>query len=506
MNPMTALFQKVSLVLFLLLSIVYQSYSLAEPVNHVTNLSYSPGSSSGSLRVIWKENNTLHNNVFHLVVMVRSGVNFPSVVDGTFYADDNNFSDGIVMKQVPATLWGFSSSISFDGLPSNTWLRVRVYSYANVSGEYNYKLDGTIPEISAMLVATPTSQASKMAFTQTDEVSVKIAWQNGDGFRRLLVGKANSPILDTEFPLDDKFYTANANMGSGSALGTNGAFVLYSGSGSEVEIKNLSQETQYFFRLFEFADDGIRSRYLKTSATENPSSRWSWARAPLYQATDLVVLPESPTRLRLGFTPSVSNPDGYLVLRRPESVTPSAPLDGVKYTVGGQINGQYIVSIGAATVLTDSLLNPKTIYNYETYAYNWVEGIDYSYNYRTAIPPLSGGRITPALEPTTQASELTLVSKDEQSAQWSWKRGDGDSVLAVVTKGVSVSYPIDFQGYKSDSIFTKGNWLGGESFVAYTGTGNSFRLAGLSPETQYRIDLFEFNGGGASANYLLPKQ
>jgi endonuclease G len=89
-----------------------------------------------------------------------------------------------------------------------------------------------------------------------------VGWTNGNGVSRIVLAKAGSPVDAT--PTDQTAYTANAAFGSGSQIGT-GNYVVFSGSGSSVNVTNLSPSTTYYFAVFEFNGSGATSDYL-TSA------------------------------------------------------------------------------------------------------------------------------------------------------------------------------------------------------------------------------------------------
>lgn len=105
----------------------------------------------------------------------------------------------------------------------------------------------TVPSHNLML--TPTSAASINNFVPLNNTVCLINWTPGNGTKRIIVGKANSPV--DRFPVDGNTYIASSNFGSGSHLG-NQNFVVYDGAGSGASVSNLTDGTSYFFRVFEY--------------------------------------------------------------------------------------------------------------------------------------------------------------------------------------------------------------------------------------------------------------
>lgn len=116
---------------------------------------------------------------------------------------------------------------------------------------------------------------------------------------------------------------------------------------------------------------------------------------------------------------------------------------------------------------------------------------------------LSGGE--PALpEPTVQASLMVFSLITSNSMRVTVKKGNGSARLVLVKAGSAVdATPADFTAYAADSTFGDGAEIGTDNFVLYAGTDSIFPVSGLSQETIYHFAVFEFNGTGAEANYLI---
>jgi len=162
----------------------------------------------------------------------------------------------------------------------------------------------------------------------------------------------------------------------------------------------------------------------------------------------------------------------------------------------------------------------------------------------------------PVVEPTVQASNLVFTNVGATSLTVSWTNGNGSARLVLARQGSPVdAAPVDGTGYTASPSFGSGSELSpqaqaapattttsvtrvasttrsapvrgrvsqpatsvapassttgaptaaaaaGGNFVVYAGTGNSVTVTNLQPSTTYHFAVFEFNGSGATADYL----
>ncbi len=106
-------------------------------------------------------------------------------------------------------------------------------------------------------------------------------------------------------------------------------------------------------------------------------------------------------------------------------------------------------------------------------------------------------------EPATQASGLAFSAVGETQMTVSWTSGSGAGRILLAKAGQTVSHPpVDGEGYTASSFFGVGSQIGTNNFAIYAGSGNSVTVIGLSPLTRYFFAVYEYNGAGATANYL----
>lgn len=112
------------------------------------------------------------------------------------------------------------------------------------------------------LMLSPTQNSSGITFSNITNNSIKVDWQNGNGGKRMLIVRPLDPI--NTFPLDGTDYSANADFGSATSLGTDEK-IMFNGTGNSVTVTGLDANKKYHFRLVEYnntAASGNNSLYL----------------------------------------------------------------------------------------------------------------------------------------------------------------------------------------------------------------------------------------------------
>lgn len=98
------------------------------------------------------------------------------------------------------------------------------------------------------------------------------------------------------------------------------------------------------------------------------------------------------------------------------------------------------------------------------------------------------------VQPLAQSSVFSNPSKTNTTADISWTRGDGDSVLVIARQGAAVSAtPNTGSAYFDSPVFGSGSQLGTGNFVVYSGSGSSVTITGLTAGTTYHFAVYEYN-------------
>ncbi|HLO43240.1 MAG TPA: serine hydrolase domain-containing protein [Leadbetterella sp.] len=108
------------------------------------------------------------------------------------------------------------------------------------------------------LFKTPSIPATEITFETISNSSCKVKWTNGNGTKRVLVGRASSPI--NKFPVDGISYAANTSFGQGTNLGNNN-IVLFDDTQNEAIITDLQNGIKYYFRVFEYNQNAETGNY-----------------------------------------------------------------------------------------------------------------------------------------------------------------------------------------------------------------------------------------------------
>lgn len=113
----------------------------------------------------------------------------------------------------------------------------------------------------------PQNHASNILFTETNLNSSSLNWTQGDGQNRIVIAKEGSAV--DAIPADGNSYVADSNFGSGFEL-SSGNFVVYNGNSNSTTVTGLSENTVYYFKIFEYnCETGNEKYYVEGTAAEN---------------------------------------------------------------------------------------------------------------------------------------------------------------------------------------------------------------------------------------------
>lgn len=149
----------------------------------------------------------------------------------------------------------FTSSIT--GLSANTTYYYRAYATSSAGTSYGSNLSFTT------LKVAPTTQATNISFSSVATTSLTASWTNGNGDKRIVIMNTSNSFTD---PIDGTDPTAN------TAYSGSGEQVVFNGTGTSVAITGLTQNTTYWFRVYEYNNTGVNTKYITSTATDNPLS------------------------------------------------------------------------------------------------------------------------------------------------------------------------------------------------------------------------------------------
>jgi len=113
-------------------------------------------------------------------------------------------------------------------------------------------------------VTAPSTQASEITFSSIGANQITVGWTNGDGSKRVVIMNTTNSFTD---PTDGTDPTAN------SVYGGSGEQVIYNNSSNTVTVTGLTASTTYYYRVYEYNGSGSSTKYITTTATNNPNSQ-----------------------------------------------------------------------------------------------------------------------------------------------------------------------------------------------------------------------------------------
>lgn len=108
-----------------------------------------------------------------------------------------------------------------------------------------------------------------------------------------------------------------------------------------------------------------------------------------------------------------------------------------------------------------------------------------------------------AAPPTVPSSNLWFGAIDGGYVNLGWTAGNGARRIMVCKAGSAPSFtPQNGIDYDANTTFGAGQQVAPGEFIVYDHFSTSFYLVGLSPATQYFFRIYEYNGTGATTEYL----
>jgi hypothetical protein len=186
-----------------------------------------------------------------------TGGNFSSIVSGS---STYNFTTLIASQSIATLQYTPASTIPDGNVVYFRW------SLSGTSSSNGVGIDNFSVALITISCPTPTTQATNITFNSVTENSMNVAWTNGDGSSRLVY--ANTSNSFSSLPAD------GGTIGTPNTVWANsGEQLIYNGSGSSTSISGLSPATTYYFRVFEYNCTAGNTKFLNTTATNNPNSQ-----------------------------------------------------------------------------------------------------------------------------------------------------------------------------------------------------------------------------------------
>lgn len=326
----------------------------------------------------------------------------------------------------------------------------------------------------------PATQASAGSVSGITMTTADISWTGGSGTGGDIVFLKQGSAIATD-PSNTVTYVANAAFGSGSQIGTTGAYAVYSGFGGAVTVTNLLPGTTYYYSIYTF--DAVGPCY-KTPTLTTGSFVTPACGAPAH-ATNLSIACIYNSSLVLSFTRGGG--DRVIVVGRAGSAVNAAPAYNTSYTAdpvfgnGSQIGtGNFVVydgnDAGNVSVSISGLTGGVTYY-FTVYEY-------------LTPPPCYNTSSPPAISSATHGGRYLSSTTTQNTASVSPGALAQDVVkLTIVTTGDNVQ-----SAFLNSITFTTTGTTNAtndltNAKIYYTGSTNTFSNA-----TQYGTTFTSFAG------------
>lgn len=481
------------LSLCLLLCISFVLVRAQAPTTPASNVTFSSIEGNG-----YRVNCTAGNGARRIFVMRQGAPVTATPVNGVDYNHSTTFGNGDVLAPGQFVIQdGTTNLVDVSGLQPATTYHVAIFEYNGTASATQY-LTASFATGSQSTLTAPTTPASAPVISNITGSGMTISWTNGNGTRRIVVGREGGPVNAN--PADLTFYSFNSAFGGAATqLGT-GNYVVFNGTGNSVAVTALQPGTTYHFSIFEFNGVG-GTVYLVPGTTVSATT----APRPSVAASNASFNSIEGNSMRFSWTPG--NGNRRIVIARAGSPVTAVPTDGVDYNHnavfgnGDDLGGsQYVVADGTGNLVDINGLSHSTVYHFRVYEY---DGTGATTAYLTSSF-LAASQSTLSA-PTIQASNISFTNISGSTVTVNWTNGNGARRIVVARAGGPVNAdPVNNVFYSASSTFGTGAQLGTGNYIVFNNnSGNSVVVTGLAINTTYHFSIFEFNGIGGAV-YLLP--
>jgi hypothetical protein len=432
------------------------------------------------------------------IVVMREGSDVTAVpTNGIDYNHNRAFGSGDDIGSGEYIVYdGNGSSVQITNLQHSTTYYLKIFEYFG-TGTYTIYQTTVIGSLTQNTIGRPATSAS-MSFASVTGNSMQVNFTGGDGERRLVVCRADTPV--DAVPTDYTSYTSySTTFGNSTYQLSSGQYIIYLGTGNNVTLNGLSPGVTYYFKTFEYNGNGAPVYEL------NPPdfSQATPTAPPTNPAQNISFNQIGAGRMNLNWSPG--NGSRRVILAKAGAPVDAVPSDDMLYTAsstfgdGDEIgSGNYVVYDATGSAMILSGLSTGTTYHFAIFEYN-SNGIEVLY-----LTPGAIASAATASPPTLPPSNLTTSDNSATSVQLGWTVGDGTLRMVIVSEGAPFdSAPVDGTSYNYSGNFSSVSTSTiGNGKVVYLGSGTSIGISGLQSGTTYYFYVFECNGTTSSPAIL----
>lgn len=380
-----------------------------EPLNNPTAFAASIQAPT-TIRLTWTGATGSPTPTDYLIVARKTGGTFATVTDGSLVSNDNDFSDGNTNGAINRTHAGGGNTYDWTGLDPASSYEFEIYPYraGAANNRINYKTTGTQSASAATPAQEPTNHATAFSVTARTSSSITLGWTGATGanlpsnyliIARKNIGGTFPGVADGTPVVDDFDFTGG---------GLNGAVnVVHAVGANTYTWTSLDPETRYNFEIYSYSGTGAGINF-KTGGAPSANA-FTFALEPAAHPAFFDAVATTTTNIRLSFpaASTITNADGYILLRRTDSTNPDGTgvTDGVLVTDPTTIGTKLIyITNSALTFFDDNTVTAGNQYNYGIIAYNYDGSNNATYNYLTSATILTSNEFTSAGVTVTQGS------------------------------------------------------------------------------------------------------
>jgi hypothetical protein len=366
--------------------------------------------------------------------------------------------------------------------PSSTY-HFRIYDFDMDAAGNTYFLTSAYSEKSGNTAFPPTQQPSGIWFENITGSSATIKYAPGDATYRLVVMKEGSAVNAT--PVDLTRYNGNLNYTQAPQISPGNYVMIGQMNSNALTVTGLTPGKSYHVAIWGFNGNNY----------------------PVYgnpPGTEVLTIPNQPSAIGTGMQVGSiegnslrfqwSGGDGgrRLVIARKGAAVDVSPVDGTSYNVGDVLSqGQYVVYDGPNRLAQLDNLESGSTYHIAVFEYNPTStGADYL---TSASLPGTG---TTLAAPVGQTTGFFASNIQDNSAMINFAAGGGSARIFLMRAGSPVTAePQDFVNYGTSTTYgivqlgATGNYI-----VQKSTNGSPFTVTSLTPNTQYFVTAFEYNG------------
>ena len=476
------------------------NYNVSEPTQQTSLISFSAVSPISARVHISKGNGAKR------LVLVKMGAAVDSVPsNGSTYEANTAIGLGGFIGANSVVYNSTDTTFELTNLNSSSNYHVAVFEFNGFSSYTKYlgtPARGNFTTTTAF--APPTNSASNLTFTDVRVTSAVMKWTKGNGDKRIVVLRENTAVNQT--PTDSTEYFANAEMGSGTDLGSDN-FVVYNGDGDSCVLTNLKSNKTYYAAIFEYNGPAQLSRFKFSNPALGNTTTLAMAAKPIIPATNLAISNIASDEVTLNWTNGGGT--SRIVIASMSQAVSTMPIDGQVYFSDNYFNGnssylsdnERVVYVGTGNTVSVKGLNQMTKYFFTVIEYN---GGLYTASYQTLGIPSANATTKPSVAaPINPSKNIVFTDKGVDYISLKWQKGSGEKRLVVVKNKLnSGTFPEQGSYYNSNTLFGLGDSLLDGSFVVGNTNIDSLTVTGLDANTTYYFAVYEFNESAFGGIYL----